>query len=416
MLFASGSPFAEGVPLLEVIDPQFLRHTSDSRPGARAPGRVFCRTHTHGKSPLFRIDSTVDFNWCATLPLECGDSTEFTVHWNGLLVPPVTGTYHLGSFGFRRFSISVDESRVVAAESGGETPIAGKVHLQAGKPYRFRLEGTCARSGSLVQLLWEIPRTDREEEAVTLARNADVAILALGLSPRLEGEEMKVEVAGFRGGDRTDIRLPEPQQRLLRSITRLGKPVVLLLMSGSALAIDDAASVPAILECWYPGQAGGTAIAGILFGDVNPSGRLPVTFYRSVRDLPAFEDYAMKGRTYRFFEGDPLFPFGHGLSYTRFGYSGLRLAAGDGRIPRDGTVDLEVDVANQGARQGDEVVQMYVRAVESRVPRPKKDLRGFSRVSLNPGEKTDCPFFVPCIGSGVLRYRHAGMDGRAGQL
>jgi beta-glucosidase len=203
---------------------------------------------------------------------------------------------------------------------------------------------------------------------------------------------MKVEVAGFRGGDRTDIRLPEPQQRLLRSIARLGRPVVLLLLSGSALAIDDAASVPAILECWYPGQAGGTAVAEILFGDVNPSGRLPVTFYRSIKDLPAFEDYSMKGRTYRFFEGEPLFPFGHGLSYTRFGYSGLRLAAGAGKISRDGAVDLELDVTNQGARQGEEIVQWYVRAMGSAVPRPTKDLRGFRRVSLNPGEKSTVRF------------------------
>jgi beta-glucosidase len=387
VLFASGSSFADDVPLLEVIDPQFLSHTSDTGPAPGLLAEYYIGGTPTGKAPLCRIDGRVDFNWCATLPLECGDSAEFTVHWNGLLVPPVTGTYHLGGFGFRRFSISVDGSAVVTAESGSETPIAGKVHLQAGNPYRFRLEGACARSGSLVRLLWEIPRTDREEEAVSLARTADVVILALGLSPRLEGEEMKMEVAGFRGGDRTDIRLPELQQRLLRSITRLGRPVVLLLLSGSALAIDDAASVPAILECWYPGQAGGTAIAEILFGDVNPSGRLPVTFYRSVRDLPAFEDYSMKGRTYRFFEGEPVFPFGHGLSYTRFGYSGLRLTAGARTMPRDGAIDLEVDVTNQGMRQGDEVVQMYVRSTQSRVPRPKKDLRGFSRISLNPGEK-----------------------------
>jgi beta-glucosidase len=307
----------------------------------------------------------------------------------------VTGTYHLGTFGFTSFNIWVNDSSVVNAESGREKPISGTVALEAGKPYPFRLEGKCRRSGSLVRLLWEIPRTDREEEAVAIARNADAIVLALGLSPCLEGEEMDVEVPGFRGGDRTDILLPETQQHLLRAILRLGKPVVLLLLNGSAVAIDDAASVPAILECWYPGQAGGTAIAEILFGDVNPSGRLPVTFYRSVRDLPAFEDYSMKGRTYRFFAGKPMFPFGHGLSYTRFEYSGLRLATGAARIPRDGAVDIEVHVANRGARQGDEVVQMYVRAMESAVARPKKDLRGFRRVSLNPGENTAVRFSFP---------------------
>jgi beta-glucosidase len=392
VLFASGSPFAEGVPLLEVIDPEFLMHVSDSGPAPGLQAEYF-RGGAHSGTPILsRIDGAVDFNWCAALPPGCGDSSEFTVRWSGLLMPPLTGSYHLGGFGFSKFSISIDESPVVNVESGSETPGAGMIHLQAGKPYRFRLDGTCKRSGSLVQLLWEIPRRDREEEALTVARNADAVILALGLSPRLEGEEMKVEVTGFRGGDRTDIRLPETQQHLLRSILRLDKPVVLLLLNGSALAIDDLASVPAILECWYPGQAGGTAIAEILFGDVNPSGRLPVTFYRSVEDLPTFEDYSMKGRTYRFFTGEPLFPFGHGLSYTRFGYSGLRLAAGAGTVPRDRTVDLEVDVTNQGERQGDEVVQMYVRAMESAVPRPRKDLRGFRRVSLKPGEKTTVRF------------------------
>ncbi len=390
--FAPGSPFADGVPLLEVVDPQFLRHTSDDGPAPGLAAEYFRGPAPAGTPVLSRIDAAVNFNWCASLPPECGDATEFTVRWSGLLVPPVAGTYHLGTFGFTSFNIWVNDSSVVNAESGREKPISGTVALEAGKPYPFRLEGKCRRSGSLVQLLWEIPRTDREEEAVAIARNADAIVLALGLSPCLEGEEMDVEVSGFRGGDRTDILLPETQQHLLRVIQRLGKPVVLLLLNGSAVAIDDAASVPAILECWYPGQAGGTAIAEILFGDVNPSGRLPVTFYRSVRDLPAFEDYSMKGRTYRFFAGKPMFPFGHGLSYTRFEYSGLRLATGAARIPRDGAVDIEVHVTNRGARQGDEVVQMYVRAMESAVARPKKDLRGFRRVSLNPGENTAVRF------------------------
>jgi beta-glucosidase len=228
-------------------------------------------------------------------------------------------------------------------------------------------------------------------EAVDAARRADAVVLFLGLSPRLEGEEMRVEVEGFTGGDRTSLDLPAAQERLLERIVAVGKPTVLVLMSGSALSVNWAAEhVPAIVEAWYPGQAAGTAIADVLFGDANPAGRLPITFYRSVTDLPAFEDYRMAGRTYRFFTGTPLYPFGHGLSYTTFGYRNLRtssatLAAGD-------TVTVSVDVSNTGARAGDEVVQLYVQHLGSKVERPREDLRGYRRVTLAPGETRTVAF------------------------
>jgi beta-glucosidase len=230
-----------------------------------------------------------------------------------------------------------------------------------------------------------VPRDSLESEAVRVAQQADAVVLFLGLTARLEGEEMPVQVEGFRGGDRTSLDLPAAQQALLERIANLGKPTVLVLMSGSAVAVNWAQGhVPAIMEAWYPGQAAGTAIADVLFGDYNPAGRLPVTFYRSANDLPAFTDYRMAGRTYRFFDGVPLYPFGHGLSYTTFSYGNLRTSADSMRA--DGSMAVQVDVTNVGTRAGDEVVQLYVQHAGSKVDRPKQDLRGYARVSLKPGE------------------------------
>jgi len=230
-----------------------------------------------------------------------------------------------------------------------------------------------------------VPRDSLESEAVRVAQQADAVVLFLGLTARLEGEEMPVQIEGFSGGDRTSLDLPAAQQALLERIANLGKPTVLVLMSGSAVAVNWAqAHVPAIIEAWYPGQAAGTAIADVLFGDYNPAGRLPVTFYRSANDLPAFTDYRMAGRTYRFFDGVPLYPFGHGLSYTTFSYGNLRTSADSMRA--DGSIAVQVDVTNVGTRAGDEVVQLYVQHAGSKVDRPKQDLRGYARVSLKPGE------------------------------
>jgi beta-glucosidase len=205
---------------------------------------------------------------------------------------------------------------------------------------------------------------------------------------------MRVQIPGFRGGDRTSIDLPAPQQQLLEKVVAVGKPTVLVLLSGSALAVNWAQqNVPAIVEAWYPGQAGGSAIADVLFGDYNPAGRLPVTFYKSVSDLPPFEDYATKGRTYRFFTGTPLYPFGHGLSYTTFAYANLRARAE--RVRAADTIGVSVDVTNSGPVAGDEVVQLYVSHPASKVPRAIRDLRGYRRVTLKPGETQTVRFAVP---------------------
>ena len=233
-----------------------------------------------------------------------------------------------------------------------------------------------------------------EAAAVQAAEDADAVVLFLGLNANLEGEEMRVDVPGFKGGDRTTIDLPAPQEALLERIVKVGKPTVLVLMSGSALAVTWAERhVNAIVEAWYPGQAAGSAIADVLFGDYNPAGRLPVTFYRSTDDLPPFDQYAMSGRTYRFFTGKPLYAFGYGLSYTKFKYSHLTTSAKS--LSASDSLTVAVDVKNDGKVRGDEVVQLYVRHEGSRIPRPRLDLRGYRRITLDPGQLRRVTFTLP---------------------
>jgi beta-glucosidase len=197
---------------------------------------------------------------------------------------------------------------------------------------------------------------------------------------------MPVSSPGCAGGDRVDISLPATQDRLLRALHATGKPIVLVLTTGSPIAVEWAnENVPAILVAWYPGQQGGSAVADVLFGATNPSGRLPITFHKSVDELPPFADYRMKGRTYRYFEGEPQYPFGHGLSYTRFEYSDLRLQPTG--VAADQAVEVSLSVANTGRRAGHEVVQLYARALDPKVTMPLKQLSGFERVWLEAGEK-----------------------------
>jgi beta-glucosidase len=209
----------------------------------------------------------------------------------------------------------------------------------------------------------------------------------------MEGEEMDVTIDGFRGGDRTSLDLPKVQQDLIKSIAALGKPVVLVLLNGSALAINwEKEHIPAILETWYPGQAAGQAIADVIFGDYNPAGRLPVTFYKSVNDLPSFDDYNLTTQTYRYFKGEPLYPFGYGLSYTTFTYENLSIPA---NVKAGDSVSVSVDVKNTGQMEGDEVVQLYVSNGVAKVPVPIRSLKGFQRINLKPGEVKTVTFKLP---------------------
>ncbi len=234
------------------------------------------------------------------------------------------------------------------------------------------------------------------QEALELARQAEAVVFVGGLSQLLEGEEGQEEGAGAgrrSKGDRTDLNLPGVQQKLLEAISATGVPVVLVLVNGSALSIGWAREhIPAILEAWYPGEEGGTALAEVLFGEYNPGGRLPVTFYASVHDLPPFDDYCVEGRTYRYFHGEPLFPFGYGLSYTHFEYQDLQLSRK--RLSTGEPLTVSVTVRNSGDRSGDEVVQLYLENLTAPPPTPIRQLAGFDRIHLEPGEARTVQFMV----------------------
>ncbi|WP_179413252.1 glycoside hydrolase family 3 C-terminal domain-containing protein [Mucilaginibacter sp. E4BP6] len=222
------------------------------------------------------------------------------------------------------------------------------------------------------------------DEAISVATKSDVVIMFLGLSPRLEGEEMKVQAKGFSGGDRETIDLPKPQEDLIKAISNLHKPLVLVLLNGSALAINwEAENVPAIIDAWYGGQAAGTAIADVLFGDYNPAGRLPVTFYKSTDDLPDFHDYSMRNRTYRYFNGEPLYPFGYGLSYTTFKYSKIKVPQG---LTTGESYTVTTQIQNTGNKAGEEIVQLYVKHLDNGIRKPIVALKGFKRIYFKAGE------------------------------
>jgi len=389
VLYAKGSDLADGFPLLETIPSSALRTPA----GRRGLAGAYFGSRTLEGSPVFtKTDTTVEVDWHEGAPRQTMNPNDFGVRWTGTLRPPATGTYRLGVTTTMRVEVTLDDSIIVHTgypQRDDEFPDprlaqSEPIRLEAGHAYRIKVDAHESYGEAELELVWSTPTASLEADAVAAAKQADAIVMFLGLTARLEGEEMSVTLDGFRGGDRTSIELPGAQQRLLERIVAVGKPTVLVLLNGSALAVNRAqTNVPAIVEAWYPGQAG-NAIADVLFGDYNPAGRLPVTFYGSVSDLPAFDDYRMAGRTYRFFKGQPLYPFGHGLSYTTFTYANLRTSA-DSAGTND-TVLVSVDVTNSGKRSGDEVVQMYVEHVGSSVERPIRDLRGYRRLTLEPGE------------------------------
>ncbi len=430
VLYARGADLAANLPAFETVPAAalFTSNGPDRAPGLKA--EYFSTSNFTGKAyrpkemtypspgqmageipgsarPLFtRVDQHIDFNWWDGAPRAGMDDDNFGVRWTGYLSASETGEYQLGGNGFNAFEIYLDGKQVAAFSGIHEKAHQyGAVQLEAGKLYPIRVDFHHFHQDASMRLVWAPPAKDRAPEALDAARQADAAILFLGLSPRLEGEEMKVPVEGFSGGDRVDLGLPRTQQQLLEKITALNKPLVLVLLNGSALAVRWARDhVPAIVEAWYPGQAGGAAIADVLFGDYNPAGRLPVTFYKSASQLPPFNDYRMEGRTYRYFKGEPLFAFGHGLSYTTFSYRNLQTPA-EATAHKD--MKLPVEVENTGKMAGEEVVQLYVNGA----------LRGFERVALAAGEKKTVEFTValePGATGIAVGGKQPGLRGAAG--
>ncbi len=400
--------YARGVDLVDgredpraaaIIDPAYLRPSANStEQGLR--GEYFKGVELAGKPVITRVDSRIAFRWDRGAPTDSlvarGEITasaglpgdNFSVRWTGQLLPPVSGTYELNVSANDGVRLKIDGKTIIDSWQLAERlrSHSAQIELQAGKAYDITLEYFEDIRDAEVRLAWRLPGAKAPfDEAVIAAKNADVVVFVGGLTGDVEGEEMKVNYSGFAGGDRTDIRLPAIQQKLLEALHKTGKPIVMVLTGGSAMAIDWAdKNLHAILMSWYPGQRGGNAVADVLFGDTNPAGRLPITFYKENETLPPFDDYSMVNRTYRYFTGTALYPFGYGLSYTRFNYSGLKLD--QSRITAQQKINLQFQVKNTGKFAGDEVVQVYIKPLQPHRSRALKELRAVQRVHLDKGE------------------------------
>lgn len=396
--FALGSSYTAQSSALISEDVLFTQSGSKLTPGLRA--EYFDNAIFAGKPVVTRMESRPYLRWEMTGPALAKYLTRPTlsVRWTGILRVAHTGDYDLGP---ERLAcgecLGKDSARLyldhrLIAEDAGTTlwqnhVERAKVHLVAGHDYHLRLEYSREGRSAGVELQWQPPAALLLREAVDAARNADVVIACVGLNSGLEGEEMKVDLPGFHGGDRTTLDLPAPQKALLQALLATGKPVVVVLQSGSAVALHEAASrAAAVLEAWYSGEEGGLAIAQTLDGVNNPAGRLPVTFYASDAQLPPFVDYSMRGRTYRYFRGKPLYPFGYGLSYSTFQYSNAKAVPSS-----DGGYQVTAQVKNTSDRAGDEVVQLYLHR-EGDADAAQQELRGFERIHLNAGEQRQVTF------------------------
>jgi beta-glucosidase len=401
VLYAKGSELAPGLLSFEIIPENFLYHDGDV-PGLKAD---YYNDRNFQSDILFSdIDKKVDVNWKYEAPRGNMDFDNFGVRWTGELKPQRTGIYYLGVTTTCKINLYLNDTLVINTAyhfrdeySDPRLSKSQPLQFKADKKYKIRIEAGESYGDARLQLMWSVPAEAHYEklkqEAVEVAGKADAVILCMGISAGLEGEEMSVMVDGFKGGDRTRIDLPDIQQDLIKAVYATGKPVILVLLNGSAIAVNwENENLPAIIEAWYPGQAGGEAIADILFGDYNPAGRLPVTFYKSVTDLPPFEDYKMTNRTYRYFKGEPLYPFGYGLSYTTFAYSKFKIEKN--RCIGD-TLKVTVNVKNTGKLAGDEVVQLYLSNSGSLYPTPIRTLKAFDRVHLLPGEIKTVSFLIP---------------------
>jgi beta-glucosidase len=385
--YAQGSPIAQGVPI--PIPETALR--ANAKADAGLLGEYFGQADFNGAPHSTRVDRVIDFDWDRVAPANGLHADRYAVRWTGQLLPPGAGDYTLAVHVDRCFDCARHDpvrlyvdGRVVIDDNGSDQHMQATLHFADTRPHAIRLELVHSGQDQGVRLQWIAPAHAQLAEADATTKQADAIIAFVGLSPDVEGEELQVDVPGFNGGDRTDIGLPAAQQALLEQLAASGKPLVVVLMSGSAVALNWAQEhADAIVAAWYPGEEGGKAIARVLAGDDNPGGRLPITFYRSTHDLPPFVSYGMQGRTYRYFTGEPLYPFGFGLSYTHFSYappvlSTSVLQAGD-------ALQASVTVRNDGKRDGDEVVQIYLDAPDQPLA-PRHALIGFQRVHLAAGE------------------------------
>ena len=384
VLYTPGCPIVPGVYTdLAMVGTENLFHNESGRLKKGLKAEYFTNTKFEGTPKLVRVDPKIDFYWMKS-PINNLVEESFSVRWSGVLVPQKTATYQFGG----DVKLKIDNKMVTGAG----------IALEKGKKYELIAElqvGTSSYENSIepsATLSWTETTRDYRKEALDAASKADVVIFCGGISAELEGEEMPLEIDGFMHGDRTHINLPKVQEDLLMELHKTGKPVVFVNFSGSAIAMNwEDQNLPAIVQAFYPGETAGTALTNLLFGTFNPSGRLPVTFYKSEKDIPDFSNYNMEGRTYRYFKGTPLYPFGYGLSFTTYAYSNLKTVE---TSDTNTSVRVTVDVKNTGQVDGEEVVQLYVSNKTAKTIVPITALKGFQRVSLKKGEQKSVVFTI----------------------
>jgi beta-glucosidase len=399
VIYQQGSAYVEGLP---IVVPRTAFHPEKGSKAEGLQAEYYGSSSLAGTPVLRRVDKQIDFNWDSSSPVPHVPFMDFGVRWTGTISVPASGAYHFVTHMFRtsgcdeheQFAVWID-GKLIATNSA---TVNGNASSSCSSGYDYSFPDTAEHSirieyahadkfnaaGIIFQ--WAAPADAQRQQAVKAAQDSDLVLAFVGLSPDLEGEEMPVHVNGFDGGDRTSIELPQTQEQLLEALGATGKPVVVVLMSGSAVAMSWAKDhAAALLEAWYPGEAGGEAIADILTGKSNPSARLPITFYASDKQLPPFNDYRMQGRTYRYFQGEPLFSFGYGLSYTKFKYSGMKLSTTS--LAAGKNLSADVTVTNTGNLAGDEVAELYL-VPPQQDSNPVRSLEGFHRVQLAPHAST----------------------------
>ncbi|UCH15152.1 MAG: glycoside hydrolase family 3 C-terminal domain-containing protein [Bacteroidales bacterium] len=348
-------------------------------------GEYFDNMNLEGEPVLTRIDSVINFSWGRS-PAQGVPENQFSVRWTGKIIPPETRVYSLGTRTDDGARLYLNDQLLINDwKEHGEKPNSTDVELVAGKEYKIVFEHFDNSMGAAARLTWDLGQKDFEQ-AKQIAGKCDVVILALGLNPGLSAEEH----------DRKDITLPEVQRDLIREITQVNPNIIMVLINGGPLALAGSEkNAQAIVEAWYTGQSSGTAIADVLFGDVNPGGKLPETFYSSNDQLPPFADYDIinSPRTYLYFDKPVLYPFGHGLSYTTFEYSQLKLSSE--KIKSNGELEIQLNIENTGDYKGDEVIQVYIRDLEASVKVPIRQLKRFKRITLEPQESNTVKFNIP---------------------
>ena len=379
LIYEQGCPWVERT----LIQSAFSQCKSDKGPGFTA--RYWNNLKREGE-PVTTTQVTTPFRFCtsgATVFAPGVNLTDFSATYNSAFIPKESGEIVLEvyCYGSGRLRVNGEEVKSFSNKHGARKSTHA-MKVQAGKSYDLELDFEYLRSDAQLNFDLGFKKDVDIRKSVERVKDADIVIFASGISPSLEGEEMGVNLPGFKKGDRTDIELPAVQRELIDALHRAGKKIILVNCSGSPIGLEpETQKCEAILQAWYPGQQGGKAVAEVLFGDYNPAGRLPLTYYKSLDELPPFDDYDItKGRTYKYFKGDVLYPFGYGLSYSSFKYSDLKV--------KDSTdkVTVSFRLKNTGRRKGDEVAQVYVRIPETGGIVPLKELKGFRRVPLKSGE------------------------------